>query len=218
MIRILLVDDQPLVRAGLRSIISADDGLVVVGEGGDGDEVPALIERSVPDVVVMDVRMPGTDGVEATRQIQRLPNRPPVLVLTTFDGDEVLSAVLRAGASGFLLKDARGEDVLGAIRAVARGDGWLDPAVTARVLVTYRGDASAGTTEDPRLARLTERESEVLRQVGRGFSNHEIASLLFVSEVTIKTHINHIFDKLELRDRAGAIVFAFDQGLVAPER
>ena len=163
----------------------------------------------------MDVRMKDVDGAEATRRLRERGDHPPVLVLTTFDDDEVLSASLRAGAAGFQLKDAPGEELVRATRTVADGGAWLDPAVTARVLATYR--ASTPAEVDPAsVDRLTARENEVLQLVGRGYSNPEIASELHVSEVTVKSHLGHIFTKLGLRDRAAAIVFAFDQGLVRP--
>ena len=215
MIRVLLVDDQPLVRAGLRRILRPRDGFEIVAECGDGSEVPEAVDRTSPDVVVMDVRMKDVDGAEATRRLRERGDHPPVLVLTTFDDDEVLSASLRAGAAGFQLKDAPGEELVRATRTVADGGAWLDPAVTARVLATYR--ASTPAEVDPAsVDRLTARENEVLQLVGRGYSNPEIASELHVSEVTVKSHLGHIFTKLGLRDRAAAIVFAFDQGLVRP--
>ncbi len=216
MISVILVDDQELVRAGLRRILRPKDGFEVVAECADGAEVPAAVSRHRPDVVVMDVRMKGVDGVEATRRLRAAgDDQPPVLVLTTFDDDEVLSAVLRAGASGFVLKDASAEDLMRAVRAVAAGDGWLDPAVTGRVLAGYRGRAPVTF---PRAAEdLTAREVDVLRLIGRGASNAEIATSLYVSEGTVKTHIGHVFAKLGLRDRAAAIVWAFDHGLVSPE-
>ncbi|HKA92846.1 MAG TPA: response regulator transcription factor [Acidimicrobiia bacterium] len=219
MIRVLLVDDQPLVREGLRRILHPDDGFEVVGECDDGAGVDDAVGRLRPDVVVMDVRMKDVDGVEATGRLRERADAPPVLVLTTFDDDEVLSGALRAGAAGFVLKDAPGEELIRSARTVAAGDAWLDPAVTERVLATYRsttrtpGDGEAAG----RIAELTPRERDVLRLIGRGSSNTEIAETLFVSEATVKSHIGHIFTKLDLRDRAAAIVFAFDHGLVAPQ-
>ena len=216
MIRVLLVDDQLLIREGLRRILHPDDGFEIVAECDDGDQVIEAVAVSRPDVVVMDVRMKRVDGVEATTRIRALDDGPPVLVLTTFDDDEVLSGALRAGAAGFQLKDVPGEELIMAVAAVAAGESWLDPAVTARVLAAYRGSpARVGDAAD-RLARLTPRELDVLRLVGRGASNPEIAEELFVGEVTVKSHIGHIFTKLGVRDRAGAIVFAFDTGLVTP--
>jgi DNA-binding NarL/FixJ family response regulator len=215
-IRVLLVDDQPLVREGLRRILHRDDGFEIVAECEDGEAVVDAVASARPDVVVMDIRMKRVDGVEATRRIRRLPEGPPVLVLTTFDDEEVLSGALRAGAAGFQLKDAPGEELIMATAAVASGEAWLDPAVTARVLATYRGSPAATAETGERVASLTPRELDVLRLVGRGASNTEIAAELFVSEVTVKSHIGHIFTKLDLRDRPAAIVFAFDHGLVAP--
>ncbi len=215
MIRLLVVDDQDLVRAGLRGILHPRYGLEVVGECADGAEVPAAVQRLRPDVVVMDVRMPGVDGVRATQLLRQEPEAPPVLVLTTFDDDEVLAGALRAGAAGFALKGAPAEDLQRAVRRVAAGEAWLDPAVTARVLTTYRA-APADARPDPRLASLTAREREVLERIGRGCSNAEIAAEFVLGEGTVKTHVNHVFAKLQLRDRAAAVVFAFDSGLVRP--
>jgi DNA-binding NarL/FixJ family response regulator len=218
MIRVLLVDDQQLVREGLRRILHPDEGFEIAGECGDGGEVADAVARVQPDLVVMDVRMKDVDGVEATRRLREEPDPPPVLVLTTFDHDEVLSGALRAGAAGFVLKDAPGEELIRSARTVAAGDAWLDPSVTERVLATYR--MAAPTSDDGAAARieeLTPRERDVLRLIGRGASNTEIADSLFVSEATVKSHIGHIFTKLDLRDRAAAIVFAFDHGLVAPQ-
>ena len=219
MIRVLLVDDQQLVREGLRRILHPEEGFEVVGECEDGAAVDDAVARQQPDVVVMDVRMKDVDGVEATRRLRDRAAAPPVLVLTTFDDDdEVLSGALRAGAAGFVLKDAPGEEIIRSVRTVATGDAWLDPAVTERVLATYRSAAPAqddGAAD--RIAELTPRERDVLRLLGRGASNTEIAETLFVSEATVKSHIGHIFTKLDLRDRAAAIVFAFDHGLVAPQ-
>ena len=218
MIRVLLVDDQELVREGLRRILHAEDGFEIVGECADGVDVPAAAEQLSPDVVVMDVRMKEVDGIEATRRLRAREDAPPVLVLTTFDDDEVLSGALRAGASGFVLKDAPGEELISATRAVAAGDGWLDPSVTERVLVRFRSAVSVTDGKAAaRLEQLTARERDVLRLVGRGSSNSDIASALFVSEATVKSHVGHIFTKLGVRDRPSAIVFAFDHGLVAPQ-
>jgi DNA-binding NarL/FixJ family response regulator len=218
MTRVLLVDDQQLVREGLRRILHPEEGFEVVGECADGSDVDAAVSSLRPDVVVMDVRMKDVDGVEATRRLRAQPDAPPVLVLTTFDDDEVLSGALRAGAAGFVLKDAPGEELIRSARTVAAGDAWLDPAVTERVLATYR--SSALVRDHGAIARieeLTPRERDVLRLIGRGASNTEIAESLFVSEATVKSHIGHIFTKLDLRDRAAAIVFAFDHGLVVPQ-
>jgi len=219
MIRVLLVDDQELVRTGLRGILRAGFGFEVVGECADGGEVIAAVEATAPDVVLMDVRMPFTDGVQATRQLKSREDSPPVLALTTFDDDQALAGMLRAGAAGFVLKGVPAEDLQRAVRMVAEGGAWLDPAVTARVLAIYRAApqaAGAAAGRDKDLDGLTSRELEVLALIGRGKTNGEIAAGLFVSEGTVKTHINHVFTKLRLRDRAAAVVFAFDHGLVKP--
>ncbi|MCF6388521.1 response regulator transcription factor [Mycobacterium sp. MBM] len=212
-IAVLLVDDQDLVRSGLRRILRRKDGFVVVAECSDGDEVlDALAEQSV-DVVVMDLRMKRVDGIEATRRLVQAQG-PPVLALTTFNEDDLLSGVLRAGASGFVLKDSSAEELIRAVRAVAHGDSYLDPAVTARVLSTYR--KSAESRVDVHVSELTGRELDVLTLIGKGHTNAEIAEALFISGVTVKSHIGRIFDKLRLRDRAAAIVYAYDHGIVAP--
>ena len=216
--RVLLVDDQPLVRSGLRMILCPEEGFEVVGDCADGAEVVAAADQLRPDVVVMDVRMKDVDGAEATRRLRRQPGSPPVLILTTFNDDEVLSSALRAGAAGFLLKDAPGEEIMRAVRIVAAGEAYLDPAVTARVLAAYRASAASDVTAQAQLRELTERELEVLQLIGRGASNLEVAERLVIGEGTVKTHITRIFDKLQLRDRAAAIVFAFDHGLVHPRR
>jgi DNA-binding NarL/FixJ family response regulator len=218
MIRVLLVDDQQLVREGLRRILHPDEGFEIAGECNDGVEVAEAVARVHPDVVVMDVRMKDVDGVEATRRLREQHDAPPVLVLTTFDDEEVLSGALRAGAAGFVLKDAPGEELIRSVRTVADGGAWLDPAVTGRVLAAYRSATPVGDdSAAERIAELTPRERDVLRLIGRGASNTEIAESLFVSEATVKSHIGHIFTKLDLRDRAAAIVFAFDHGLVVPQ-
>lgn len=213
MIRILLVDDQELVRVGLRRILHPDEGFEVVWECRDGMEVIEAVDKCRPDVVVMDIRMKEMDGVEATRRLRERADSPPVLVLTTFDDDELLSGALRAGAAGFQLKDAPAEDIIRAAREVASGGAWLDPAVTGRVLSTYRAVTSPSTKDDERVRDLTPRELEVLKLMARGATNAEIADELVISEVTVKTHVNHILTKLDLRDRAAAIVFAFDHGI-----
>jgi DNA-binding NarL/FixJ family response regulator len=213
-IRVLLVDDQPLARAGLRRILRPRAGFEVVGECDDGDQVEQAVAVTRPDVVVMDVRMKRMDGAEATRRLRARDGSPPVLILTTFDEDEVLSASLRAGASGFQLKDAPGAELLKAVRTVAEGGSFLDLAVTHRVLSAFRSRTSPDLrSPDP---SLTPRELEVLKLVGRGLANGEIAGQLYISEVTVKAHLGHILTKLGLRDRAAAIVYAFDTGLVSP--
>jgi DNA-binding NarL/FixJ family response regulator len=216
MTRVLIVDDQELVRAGLRGILHARYGFDIVAECADGSEVAAAVAEHRPDVVVMDVRMPGVDGVQATRVLRTDPTAPPVLVLTTFDDDEVLAAALRAGASGFLLKGVPADDLQRAVRTVAEGGAWLDPAVTGRVLTTYRSARARGTAVSV-LDELTAREREVLAMIGRGMTNAEIAAQLVLSDGTVKSHINRVFTKLHLRDRAAAVVLAFDSGLVTPQ-
>jgi DNA-binding NarL/FixJ family response regulator len=216
MIRVLVVDDQELVRAGLRGILRTEFGFDVVGECANGGEVIAAVEALAPDVVLMDVRMPLVDGVQATRELRRREGCPPVLALTTFDDDEVLAGVLRAGAAGFVLKGVPAEELHRAVRVVAGGGAWLDPAVTGRVLAIYRSAPPLRSGRDPALDALTGREREVLALIGQGKTNGEIAAELFVSDGTVKTHINHLFTKLQLRDRAAAVVFAFDHDLVTP--
>ena len=215
-IRVLLVDDQQLVRAGLTRILGPEDDMEIVAECADGSEVEAAVAATQPDIVVMDVRMKNVDGTEATRRVRSKADAPPVLTLTTFDDDEVVAASLAAGASGFILKDARGEDLIAAVRAVANGGAWLDPAIAGKVIEAYRSTGIPRAQQQAKLAELTEREIDVLRLIGRGTSNTEIAEQLFISEGTVKSHIGHIFTKLDLRDRAAAIVFAFDHALVEP--
>ncbi len=218
----LLVDDQELIRTGLRGILRPSHGFEVVAELDDGAGVVEAVVAHRPDVVVMDVRMRGVDGVEATRRLADLDDPPPVLVLTTFEDDEVLAGALRAGADGFLLKGVPADDLQRAVRTVAAGESWLDPAVTGRVLAAYRSGSPAADPVDPvgltLLALLTNREREVLVLIGAGLSNAEIAAELVLGEGTVKTHIGHLFAKLHLRDRAAAVVFAFDHGLVHPRR
>jgi len=213
-IAVLLVDDQELVRSGLRRILRRKDGFVIVAECSDGDEVLEAVTQHRPDVVVMDLRMKRVDGIEATRRLVG-PEAPPVLALTTFNEDELLSSALRAGVSGFVLKDSSAEELIRAVRAVARGDSYLDPAVTSRVLTTYRR-AAADTPRPDAVAQLTAREIDVLLLIAKGRSNSEIADELYISEVTVKSHIGHIFVKLNLRDRAAAIVYAYEHGIAAP--
>jgi len=212
-INVLLVDDQELVRSGLRRILRRKDGFAVVAECADGDEVLAAVDEHRPDVVVMDLRMRRMGGIEATRQLRARADAPPVLVLTTFDDDELLSGALRAGAAGFLLKDSPAEELVRAVHAVAAGHSLLDPAVTGRVLAAYRS-STVTTSVEP--SELTARELEVLRLMARGLTNSEIADELVISEVTVKSHIGRLFTKLGLRDRAAAIVFAYDHRLVTP--
>ncbi|MBW6433427.1 response regulator transcription factor [Actinoplanes hulinensis] len=215
-IRVLIVDDQALVRAGFAMVLSAQADMEVVGEAGDGAEALALLVRVPADVVVMDIRMPVMDGVEATRRICAGPDGPRVLVLTTFDTDEDAFAALQAGASGFLLKNAPPEQLLAAIRVVAAGESVVAPRVTRALLDRFAGQLTLPGRADERLAMLTEREREVLELVAAGLSNVEIAGRLFVAEGTVKTHFGRILAKLELRDRVQAVVFAYEIGLVKP--
>ena len=218
-VRVVLVDDQELVRSGLRRILRRRDGFDIVAECADGAELPAVLDGHDVDVVLMDLRMREVDGITATRRLSAEPDSPPVLVLTTFDDDEMLSGALRAGAAGFLLKDSSADDLIRAVRAVAAGDSWLDPAVTGRVLNSYRTNTPAEPpTPDPAHETLTARELEVLLAMAAGRSNPEIADDLFISELTVKSHIGRIFTKLGLRDRPAAIVYAYDHGLVSPGR
>lgn len=219
--RIVLVDDQELLRLGFRMVLDAQPDLEVVGEARDGAEALELVARLRPDVVLMDVQMPRMDGVEATRRIVASGSASRVIVLTTFDLDEYAYAALRAGASGFLLKDAESADLLSAIRAVVSGDAVVAPSTTRRLLTAMadrlpQPTASAAAARDPRLERLTPREHEVLLAVAGGLSNPEVAARLVVSEATVKTHVGRILAKLELRDRVQIVVFAYERGLVAP--
>jgi DNA-binding NarL/FixJ family response regulator len=212
----MLVDDQELVRAGLRGILRARFGFEIVAECGEGSEALDALRQSRPDVVLMDVRMPIVDGVAATKQLRTEEPMTPVLALTTFDDDEALAGMLRAGAAGFVLKGVPADELQRAVRVVAEGGAWLDPGVTRRVLDVYRGAPTKNATPDrgAALARLTDREREVLTLIGEGHTNAEIASELFVGEGTVKTHINHLFSKLDLRDRAAAVIFAYENDLV----
>ena len=218
MIRVIVVDDQRIVRTGLARILAPEDGFEVVAECGDGDEVAAAVAEHTPDLVLMDVRMRRMDGVTATRLLNDDASAPPVLVLTTFDDDDVLWGALDAGAAGFVLKDASAEDLIAAARAVAGGAAWLDPKVAPRVLTAFRTNVRPRLAEAARVDELTEREHDVIRLMARGATNGEIARELIVSEATVKTHVGSIFTKLGVRDRAAAIVFAFDHGLVDPRR
>jgi DNA-binding NarL/FixJ family response regulator len=210
-IRVLLVDDQDLVRAGLRGVLREQFGFEIVGECPDGTGVLAAVADCEPDIVLMDVRMPLLDGVAATRQLRAERPSLPVLALTTFDDDEALAGMLRAGAAGFVLKEIPGEDLHRAVRVVAGGGAWLDPAVTSRVLAVYRTAPAAPPAPPRALDLLTVREREVLGLIGQGRTN---ARELYVGEGTVKTHINHVFTKLNLRDRAAAIIFAYDHDLI----
>jgi DNA-binding NarL/FixJ family response regulator len=216
-VRILLVDDQPLLRTGFRMVLGGEPDIDVVGEAGDGTEAVDLARRLLPDVVLMDIRMPRMDGVAATRAIveARLPVR--VLILTTFDLDEYVVGALRAGASGFLAKDVPAEDLVAAIRTVAAGDAVVAPRILRRLLDRFAHALPDPNADPPsQLGSLTEREREVLVQMARGLSNAEIARELRVSETTVKTHVGHVLTKLGLRDRVQAVVLAYESGLVRP--
>jgi DNA-binding NarL/FixJ family response regulator len=219
-ISVLLADDQPLLRRGFRMILEAEGDLIVAAEAADGGEAVDLARRHAPDVVLMDIRMPGIDGIEATQRIVAADTHVRVLVLTTFDLDEYAFGALRAGASGFLLKDVRPADLVAAIRTVAAGDAVVSPRVTRRLLEEYTRvlplSASQMQERYPQLSALTEREREVLTAVARGLSNAEIAASLFVSEATVKSHVGRILAKLGLRDRVQVVVLAYEAGLIQP--
>lgn len=215
--KVLLVDDQELIRVGLQRILASEDDLDIVGEASNGHEALAFLENERVDVVVMDIRMRGMDGIEATRRIRAIDG-PPVLVLTTFDEDEVLWGAIDAGASGFILKEAPAADMIRATRTVATGGSWLDPIVTPRVLAHHRDHILPSARGASRVDQLTDRENEVLQAMAQGLTNQEIADHLIVGLATVKSHVGSIFTKLDVRDRAGAIVFAYQFGLVqAPE-
>ncbi|WP_241661436.1 response regulator [Thermomonospora catenispora] len=216
-IRVLVVDDQTIVRAGFAALLNAQPGITVVGEAGDGREAVALAAQTRPDVVVMDIRMPGMDGIEATRRMLDRPDADlKVLVLTTFDVDEYVYDALRAGASGFLLKDATADELVSAVRVVARGDALLAPQVTGRLIREFTRQRRTRPQPPAELATLTARETEVLVLIAGGLSNAEIARRLVLSEHTVKTHVARVFTKLGLRDRAQAVVLAYESGLVVP--
>jgi DNA-binding NarL/FixJ family response regulator len=219
-ISVLLADDQPLLRRGFRMILEAEGDLIVVAEAADGEEAVDLARRHAPDVVLMDIRMPGLDGIEATQRITAADTHVRVLVLTTFDLDEYAFGALRAGASGFLLKDVRPAELVAALRTVAAGDAVISPRVTRRLLEEYTRvlplSASQMQERYPQLSALTEREREVLIAVARGLSNAEIAASLFVSEATVKSHVGRILAKLGLRDRVQVVVLAYEAGLIQP--
>ncbi|HEY4465091.1 MAG TPA: response regulator transcription factor [Streptosporangiaceae bacterium] len=218
-IGVVLADDQPLVRVGLRTLLAAQPDIAILGEADDGAAAIAAAHRLRPDVVLMDIRMPGTDGIEATRQVTRSATAPRVLVLTTYDRDEYVFDALAAGASGFLLKDARPEDLVEGVRIVASGDALLAPSVTRRLIQMFsRGPLGAARRDDGRLDQLTGRERDVLALIARGLSNAEIGATLYVSENTVKTHVGHLLAKLGLRDRVHAVIFAYESGLPHPGR
>jgi DNA-binding NarL/FixJ family response regulator len=213
-LRVVIADDQPMMRAGFKAVLEATGNIQVVAEAANGEEAVAAAREHAPDVVLMDIRMPGMDGIEATR---RLPSRQRVLILTTFGLDEYIIDALRAGASGFLLKDAPTQEVVQAVRAVAAGDAVLAPAVTRQLLdqVARRLPAAVSHTPDA-LARLTDREQQVLRMLAAGLSNAEICEALVLSEATVKTHVSNLLGKLGLRDRVQAVIYAYETGLIAP--
>ncbi len=215
MITVLLVDDQPLVRAGLRTILHEEADIKVIGEAADGGEAIVVAARLRPDVILMDVRMPRVDGLEATRRINASDSPPRVVILTTFDLDEYVYEALKAGACGFLLKDAGADELVRAVRVAAAGDALLAPSVTRRLIARFSGRV-VDRAQAAGLKSLTDREREVLSLIARGMSNGEIAEKLFLGETTVKTHVAHLLDKLDLRDRVQAVVVAYESGLVAP--
>jgi DNA-binding NarL/FixJ family response regulator len=214
-IGILLVDDQELVRTGFRVVLEAEPDLEILGEAADGFAAVEAAQTSRPDVVLMDIRMPNLDGIEATRRIASTEGSPRVLILTTFDLDDYVYEALRAGASGFLLKDARADELCDAVRTVAAGDALLSPAITRKLIESYTRRPRP-TAAPETLGELTPRELEVLRLVARGMSNSDIARQLVVGDATIKTHVARIFSKLDLHDRAQAVVLAYESGLIQP--
>ncbi|MGY1821577.1 response regulator [Geodermatophilus sp. SYSU D00079] len=217
-IRVVLVDDQAMVRTGLRMVLAAEPDIEVVGEAADGAAGVRVVTGTRPDVVLLDVRMPGMDGLEAARRLAAadLPTR--IIVLTTFDEDEYVAAALRAGVSGFLLKVAPPEDLVAAVRTVAAGHGLLDPAVTLRVIERFAAAPAPDPDRAAALDRLTDRETDVLALVAAGLTNAEIAARLFLGEATVKTHVSRVLLKLGLRDRVQAVAFAYESGLVTPGR
>lgn len=214
-VSVLVADDQALVRSGFRLVLEASGDVDVLGEAADGEQALALAAALTPDVVLMDLRMPGMDGLEATRRLLAGPTGPRVLVLTTFDLDEHVYDAMKAGASGFLLKDVRPEQLVAAVHAVHQGEVLLSPALTRRLVEQYVERTRPGTAPAG-LQALTDRERDVLVRVARGLSNSEIARDLYVSETTVKTHVNHLLAKTGLRDRAQAVVLAYESGLVRP--
>ena len=216
MIRVLVVDDQALVRGGFRAILDAQEDIEVVDEARDGREAIAKARELDPDVVLMDIRMPELDGLEATRRLLATDGASRVLILTTFDDDEYVYEAMKAGASGFLLKDVSPEQLADAVRTVAGGDALLAPAITRRLIEQFVRRPPPGGGTPPALAQLTQRELDVLVLVARGLSNSEVASALFLTEATVKTHLTHILTKLNLRDRVQAVVLAYESGLVQP--
>ncbi|WP_055603925.1 response regulator [Streptomyces aureus] len=221
MTTVLIADDQPMQRFGFRMLLESQDDMTVVGEASNGTEAIRLVDRHHPDVVLMDIRMPGLDGIEATRRIVATGDRTRILIVTTFDLDEYAYDGLRAGASGFLVKDAQPEELLAGIRAVASGDAVVAPSLTRRLLDAYIHHLPSSPTadqhpEDPRLASLTEREREILTVIGQGWTNTEIAERLHLAESTVKTHVGRVLAKTGARDRVQAVILAYDTQLVAP--
>jgi RNA polymerase sigma factor (sigma-70 family) len=215
-VRVLLVDDDDLMRAGLRAVLSSDDTLTVVGEGADGRGSVDLVRASEPDIVLMDVRMPDLDGISATREILAVSPEVKVVILTTFEEDDYIFGALRAGASGFLLKRTKPEELIAAIHTIAAGDSLLSPSVTRRVIEQMVEQPVPERAADQRLDELTPREREVLELIACGLSNSEIASSLVVEQSTVKTHVKRILMKLRLRDRVQAVIFAYESGLARP--
>ncbi|MFE5947678.1 response regulator [Streptomyces sp. NPDC056480] len=223
MTTVLIADDQPMQRFGFRMLLESQDDMTVVGEASNGTEAIRLVDRHHPDVVLMDIRMPGLDGIEATRRIVATGDRTRILIVTTFDLDEYAYDGLRAGASGFLVKDAQPEELLAGIRAVASGDAVVAPSLTRRLLDAYIHHLPAASSptadprpQDPRLAALTDREREILTVIGQGWTNTEIAERLHLAESTVKTHVGRILAKTGARDRVQAVILAYDTQLVAP--
>jgi DNA-binding NarL/FixJ family response regulator len=215
-VRVVIADDQELVRTGFRVILDSESGIEVVGEVGDGKQAVEISHRLAPDVVLMDIRMPVLDGLEATRRVVTDPDAAPrVLILTTFDLDEYVYEALRSGASGFLLKDGPAEQLISAVRVVARGDALLAPRITRRLISEFASRPHSATRSE-RLKVLTERELEVLKLIARGLSNTEIAGELYVAETTVRTHVGRVLTKLGLRDRTQAVVLAYETGLIQP--
>jgi DNA-binding NarL/FixJ family response regulator len=215
-IRVLIVDDDDLMRAGLRGVLASDPALEVVGEAGDGSEAAYRTRLLKPDVVLMDVRMPDLDGISATRDVLAGFPEVKVVILTTFEQDEYIFGALNAGASGFLLKRTRPEELIAAIHTIAAGDSLLSPSVTSRVIERMAGQPAPGAAVDTRLDELTPRETEVLELVARGLSNGEIAATLVIEESTVKTHVKRVLAKLAVRDRVQAVIFAYESGLTQP--
>jgi DNA-binding NarL/FixJ family response regulator len=215
-VKVLIVDDDALMRAGLRGVLASDEGIELVGEADDGRQAAYRTRLLEPDVVVMDVRMPDLDGISATRELLEAFPEVKVVILTTFEQDDYIFGALNAGASGFLLKRTRPEELIAAIHTIAAGDSLLSPSVTSRVIEQMAGLPAPDAARDPRLAELTTREREVLEHVARGLSNAEIAATLVIEESTVKTHVKRILAKLDARDRVQAVIFAYETGLIRP--